>query len=402
MTRSLSLLLLLLATVLTTPVSAQASLAITDVAVEFRFNEDIQFSARIQASAPIQEAVVLFRAEGEENTRVFPMLVDANGSALYRHAVQPGTLQPFSRIEYWFRVRAEGGEPVTSERYSFVYSDNRFFWETTSHAIAQVHWYGAEAAFGQRALDTTLNAIQRFNALIPVSLDSRLNVYVYSSATDLQSALGADTPAWLAGHASPTTGVVMVSITPGPEQFQEMERQIPHELGHVLLYNRVGPAYQRLPAWLREGIASQVELNPNPDYERILTFASQNESLLPMESLCGDFPRDVSGAFLAYAQSASFTGYIHELYGASGLFSLVSAYADGLSCEQGVVRAFGLPLSQLEANWRMNSLRENVLGEALGRLSPYLLLLGLILVIPAWQVVGALRKGKQDDGPTAS
>ena len=82
---------------------------------------------------------------------------------------------------------------------------------------------------------------------------------------------------WVAGHANPDLGVVLVSIAPGENQSMEMERQIPHELAHVLLYRLTGPAYANLPNWLTEGIASQVEGYPNADYTQVLTASAQTK-----------------------------------------------------------------------------------------------------------------------------
>jgi hypothetical protein len=59
-------------------------------------------------------------------------------------------------------------------------------------------------------------------------------------------------------------------------------------------------------------------------------------------------------AALAYAQSASVVHYIAERYGASQLSALVAAYANGLSCDEGVRLALGISLSELENQWLRN------------------------------------------------
>lgn len=127
-----------------------------------------------------------------------------------------------------------------------------------------------------------------------------------------------------------------------------METLIPHELAHVMLYRSVGEGYASLPVWLSEGIASLAELYPNPDYEQALTVASQDASLLPIAELCDTFPLDASRASLAYAESQSFVRFVRDIYGSSTLFLLISAYADGMSCEQGVVRTLNSSLANLD------------------------------------------------------
>ena len=109
-------------------------------------------------------------------------------------------------------------------------------------------------------------------------------------------------------------------------------------------------------------------------------------------------PPDAGRAYLAYAQSQSFTRYLRDTYGTPGLTALTKAYTDGLDCELGATRAFGLPLTQLDTRWRESVLGQNVAGVALRNLAPYLLVMGMALVIPLWGVVtmlGAKRRAER-------
>jgi len=163
----------------------------------------------------------------------------------------------------------------------------------------------------------------------------------------------------------------------------------------VMLYRSAGNGYANLPVWLSEGMASLVELYPNPDYEQALTLASQNNSLIAIAELCDTFPREASGAYLAYAESQSFVRFLHNSYGATTLFSLISAYADGLGCEQGVVRAMGTSLASLDARWRETVLGQNVAIVTLRNMLPFLGLFVFLLLIP---LIGFLQRRPEDDG----
>jgi hypothetical protein len=74
---------------------------------------------------------------------------------------------------------------------------------------------------------------------------------------------------------------------------------------------------------------------------------------------------------------------------------LTSAYADGLSCEQGVVRALSTSLANLDTRWRESVLGQNVAGVFLRNMSPYLGLFVFLLLIP---VIGFLQRRPADDG----
>ena len=171
-----------------------------------------------------------------------------------------------------------------------------------------------------------------------------------------------------------------------------MERQIPHELMHILLYKMVGAGYVNLPAWLSEGLASVAELYPNPDYLVLLESAHNKGNLPSILSLCQSFPRDASGTFLAYAQSASFTRYLQQRFGSSGLERLLRQYADGLDCQRGAEAALGVPLAQLGREWRKDVFGENVYLTAINNLLPWMVLLIMIAVIPVGLVIAGKRR----------
>jgi len=164
----------------------------------------------------------------------------------------------------------------------------------------------------------------------------------------------------------------------------------------VMLYRSLGDTYAAQPLWLLEGIASMVELYPNPDYARALEIASGDNSLLPFESLCASFPADAGNTFLAYAQSQSFVSYIHDSFGSSGLTRLTNSYSEGFGCELGATNALGTPLSQLDVRWRENVLGQNTAGVAMRNLLPFLLLLTLVLMVPLWGAIDLLRQRRRN------
>jgi hypothetical protein len=262
------------------------------------------------------------------------------------------------------------------------YADDRFTWQQQVDGLLRVHWYEGDAAFGDALLDVSRRSLSAVSAFIPAPLDAPLDVYVYASNNDLQSALFLGGETWQGGHANPKLGVVMLVVTPGPSQSIDMETLIPHEMAHVMLYRNVGDGYSMLPVWLNEGIASLSELYPNPDYDQALTIASQDNSLMAINDLCDTFPLDASRAYLAYAESQSFVRFLRDSYGTPALFSLTSAYADGLSCDQGVVRALGTSLVSLDTRWRESVLGQNVAGVFLRNMLPYLGLFVFMLLIP--------------------
>lgn len=378
--------LLLCALLWISPAQAQSSPpTVQNISVGYTFGERIIFQGQISTPENVTEALIFFRAEGESTTRAARLDISPTGNFAYDYQINQAPLRAFARIDFWFSITLKDGSAVTSPLSYFRYLDNRFPWQETSSENLTIHWYAGDAAFGQELADTARNGLSRINDLLGARPTGSLDLYVYASATDLQSALALGGQAWVAGHASPDLGVAMVSIAPDPAQGIQMERQIPHELAHLTLYQIAGEHYKLLPVWLKEGIASSVELSPNPDYAQALKVAAAQNGLLPLNSLCAAFPPDASSRFLAYAQSASFTRTLVNQYGISGLNALIRAYGDGLGCEAGAQRALGVSLSQAESGWRAATLGENQWGLALQNLAGYLALFALMLLPLLWR-----------------
>jgi hypothetical protein len=137
-------------------------------------------------------------------------------------------------------------------------------------------------------------------------------------------------------------------------------------------------------------LASSNELRPDPARQTLLEQKLAEKGLFPLEALCAPFPADEEAARLAYAQSASVGSYLRETYGSQVIRDLLATYADGASCEAGVLRVLDKRLSGLEVAWRANLTRQGQLGLALSDSALWLALwiLTALLVIP---LVGALR-----------
>jgi hypothetical protein len=312
------------------------------------------------------------------------------------------SLRAFATVNYWVKVKLRGGEVYTSPSFSYYYEDNRFDWQVLDAKPFHVHWYSGDEAFGQSVLEVTQAGLKRVQSMLSLAPVNDVNIYVYASSREMQEALNQRGQDWVAGHADPAQGVILVTLPAGPDQRLLTEQRIPHELAHILLYQFFKDTYTNLPTWLNEGLASDAELYPNPDYELLLQNALQKSSLLPINSLCQTFPRDASNALLAYAESASFTRYLQSRFGVSGLQSLASNYADGMDCNAGAQAALGKDLTQLELQWRQESLSENTVLTALKNLLPWFILLLGALSAPLAITIGKLRKKPVHDTPGSS
>ena len=356
------------------------------------FGQSIEFQARLPERTPVASATLFYIPEGEAKTRSAEAAWDGRNSLQYTADMTLTSVRAFSTVVYWFEITLQDGQTVESKKATLEYVDNRFDWKVRASEDFVVHWYEGETDFAQSLLDTAELGLKNIQGILPVTQQSRIDIYAYDSAAQLRAALQTLDVNWVGAHTDADLAVMLVSLPPGPEQRLEMERQIPHELTHLLLYQWLGPGYGNLPTWLDEGLASIAELYPNPDYLVLLDNAVDKDDLQPIATLCESFPRDASGAFLAYAQATSFTRYLQQQYGSSGLGRLAKAYADGMSCERGVQAALESSLTQLEWRWQREAFGNAAAVKAWLNLSPWLIMLLLALLIPIVLTIAGARK----------
>lgn len=355
---------------------------VIDPEATYTFGGELTLRAIILSEVPIQSVVVLLQATGTQETIQGQAIPEEDGHFIYVYDLTKQPLRAFAKINYWFGILLQSGEIVTSPIYSFYYEDNRYTWQTLEFKPFRLHWYEGNLSFAQEVFNTAWDGWVRAKRILPVFPPEQVEIYVYASAREVQSTLQLGAQTWVAGHADPDLGVIVVSLPPGPEQRLEMARQIPHELMHIMLYKKVGDAYINLPVWFNEGLASAVELYPDPNYQLLMETAYQKNGLIAMTGLCQSFPKDASSALLAYAESSSFVNYLYRRFGTTGMEALLQKYADGLACERGFESALGSPLAKVEQGWLHETFETSPTLSGLENLMPWVVVLAVIVVIP--------------------
>jgi hypothetical protein len=381
---------------------AMAQVQVGSEDIDYRFGEYITFRSVLRSDSPIESVLLFIQREGNYDTISSPALIPQDGVVEY--AIDPiqEKIRAFSTLQYWYEVTLTNGDSYATPKGSFYYDDNRFEWQTREKSPFEALWHEGDAAFGQNILNTAQQGLEQIKGLLPVANLDSVKIYTYANPADMRATLQIANRNWVGAHTDPDLLVMVVSLPSGPEQRLEMERQIPHELMHIVLYQKIGPSYVNLPAWFNEGLASIAELYPNPDYLKILKSAYEKENLFPIKDLCTPFPRDAAGAYLAYAQAASFTRFLHNEFGSSGLESLLLTYADGLDCERGIQVALGSDLNQLELAWRRDTFGQDPIATAATNLAPWIALLMAVLAVPALIVISSLRRRPESEKQSGS
>ncbi len=374
MKRTLILLILLL--IITTPLSVQAKdgVEVLDERVEYTFGGELIFQIEFESEVPVSEITLVLQAPGIA-TFVGEVLLASPGQAQFVYDLAQRPLPAFSNITYSYHLTLDNGKSVETPGYFFTYLDNRYNWQELIEEPFNIYWYEGEITLAQEVLDAAESGLEQVLELLQQPAENQpIVIFIYSSEEELQSTLSSVGQTWVGGHADPELGSIVVSLPPGVDQSLEIQRLIPHEITHILLYRFMGNEYQYLPAWFNEGLASQMEAFSHPDYDLILEKAEEERGLIPFAHLCIAFPVDSGLALLSYAQSNSLLDYIQREYGVTGIQEMIYAYDQGVSCERGVEVALGTTLEGLEKDWKLDVFSR-------GRYLTYILVLSGILLI---------------------
>ena len=361
----------------------QSALTFESFSVTHTFGSQITFNVITKSDAEVTAAAVLMRTSDSDRTEVIQASVTPSKSfkGQVTRELQAQPISPFTTITYSWRLTDSQGRTFTSSEQKYIYDDNRFKWQTLERGAIIAHWYTGDLTFGQYIADTAFQSLDKASRFINATRPAKVDVYVYANLNDLQSSLRLIGRNWVSGHADPKIGVVMVAASPDVIGRADLERDVPHELAHIMVYQATRAGYDRMPVWLDEGLAVNSELQPRADLAATLSEAVKNNSLIPIASLCGSFGSE--RAHLAYAESASLVRYILDQWGQTKMKSLLNAYRDGATCEGGVQRELNVSLLELQSDWQSKALKSDPTTNSLLNAVPWLIIFAPVALIIA-------------------
>lgn len=264
-------------------------------------------------------------------------------------------LPPFSLVTYWWEYTDVDETLISTEKTTFRYIDNRFSWQTYTDKSINLYWVSGDKTTLMSTTNIAWDTLEKVQHALQTPVIPNVDIYFYPSTLDLQSALQLAGYDWVSGAAYPELGVLLLTVTDGNQALSQIQRNLPHELTHKILFDMYGAeGYANIPSWLDEGLASYFEPTPDPAYAVALNNANASSSLLRFESLCHPFPDNQPITLLSYAQSDSITRYIQSKWGWSSIRNLLQLYAeDGIDCTTGLEVVLEVPSLEFEREWRV-------------------------------------------------
>ncbi len=270
----------------------------------------------------------------------------------YTYDASGDYLPPFTPVTYhWVLGDSNQQNTLTGATQQFDFEDTRFTWSHLSQSGITVYWYKQDTSFGQNLLNTAVSEATSIEQDLQGTLTIPVRVFAYQSSQDLRGGLPPNTPDWAGGVA--LVELYQALIVVGNTEGQPLQRDLPHELTHLILHEIAGLDCGGCPLWFDEGMAVYHQVYHEPDMQALFDRTVRNNRLLPFNTLTQRFPRDSTLAELAYAQSWNFIKYLYQQFGEPKIAKLVNSLPK-TSFDRAVSATFGSDVAHLESQWHVS------------------------------------------------
>lgn len=187
------------------------------------------------------------------------------------------------------------------------------------------------------------------------AFDERAKIYIYEDQEDfIASAQAAN---WSHGYAS----VREKTVRTFPSAHGFFDSLLPHELGHIIFREFVGP-YINVPGWFEEGVAMYQEKGKRWGANQAVRTAIADGKFIPLNELSLmnlAYNTDKDLVTLFYAESASVVYYLITEFGDYKFVRLCRKLKEKKSFEQALMETYPMFNSLEDLNRRWKAYVEN-------------------------------------------
>jgi hypothetical protein len=335
---------------------AQSEIQVLENEVISQFPDGIRFHLSIKSEVDIETIDLVYGTNGrscQSSTARQPMgfetdadvKVDWNWDWLRR-----GILPPGAEVWWQWEIVDVSGKTFTSPKETFIVQDQRHEWKSITRNGVTLQWYSGGDSFGSELHDIATNSLDLIESDMGLKLSEGIYITVYPTSAEVREALLVSTE-WTGGVAFTDYNSMIIGV--GPNELDWAGQILPHEINHLvvgaLTFNCKGVW---LPAWLSEGLA---ELSEGPLSQRqidLVLAELENDNLLSLASLTGQFSAYGDRAQLSYLQSKLVVNFLIEEYGADNLADLLASVQAGDNINLALEKVYGFDTQGLDAAWR--------------------------------------------------
>ena len=195
---------------------------------------------------------------------------------------------------------------------------------------------------------TAASALEEISRSLETTVPGPVVVYVYSAREEYRRATGAAPKNLEMGRASAPPNVIHVDATGALGDVDGITR---HEITHIVLNHALGPALDRCPRWVQEGIARYFE-RPTAPLDPAVETLLRRGTAIDVDRLDDDIEAGGERRRLAYARSEALIRWLIKERGPSVLPRLARELRRHSDFDAALRAAAGMGVKQLERGWR--------------------------------------------------
>lgn len=327
--------------------------------VENQFPDALVFRVQAESDAEIREVRLRYTFLPENRSSSARAEFDPGTRVQATYTLRSGTRQvyipPGKAIRYSWELRDVAGNELRTEERQTAFDDPRFQWQQVTEGIVTVHYYRGERRDAEVMAQVANETIAKASALMGTTLRFPVRIWAYASQRDFQIALAHESvthdPNVLGQAHEPDTFIMVVDRLSSPTALDTAR----HELTHLVTANALqgGPFKDLYPAWLNEGTAVYMQVQPNDvGYIDALEKAIHEDRLIPLRSLTsGARGRDVG---LFYGQSYALVKYLIETHGPQKFAQMIAEFKQNGDLDATFLKVYGVDRDGLYRAWRVS------------------------------------------------
>ncbi len=342
--------------------SASAADPITITSNKFvnNFRQNLIFELQAQSGVGVINQIALFiQLNGvPSSARQIPEFTpDKQVKATYEWRLTTSYLPPGVTGEFWWTVEDDAGNKLTTPKQTFRVEDASKAWKKLSNEQLALYWYSGDDKFGQALFDRGVEAMRFLQQDTGVTVDTQIQIFIYGNRTDFRNALSVGAQEWTGGQAFPDYGIILIHVAPSDLDWGKGATV--HELTHQVIHQKIRSPLGDLsmPRWMDEGLAMYYETYPgtlDAQFNTPLKRAIQNDTVVALRTLSGNFPADSAAANLAYAQSYAVVDFIYRKYGKDKMAQMLQEFKKGGNYDDILKKVIGVDTDGLDNAWRQD------------------------------------------------
>lgn len=335
-----------------TPDSSQAAtVRVLSAAHRIEFPDRIVLNLEAEPVEDVAD-VRLFYTLGGQDTVVYgyPTVLDGSDGVAAEFVIptrSPNFIPAGVDIRYHYVFRQSDGSLLETDTFTVEYLDPRYDWERYDAGAFEVLWHDRPRSLVEGVADEVSVGLRPALEMFGLKSPGKMKAVIVNGGKEAGRTFPRVSQAASDGHlyGGFAFGDYDVFALAG----LSVDGML-HEMTHLLIDEAIDSPRAKVPAWLNEGIAMHFERGSRRR-ESSLSRAAASGSLIPLHSM-GSVPGRPEDVRLFYAQSESIVTFMVETYGAERMSSMLQALNGGQSIEASIQSAYGVPITQIEADWK--------------------------------------------------